>query len=223
MDANSKHALALRTSETSAVEPCSSCAPRTWDVQLQIKPMVNGFSVTDGAFDDGLIRALKDWFSKATIWHTPKWRHVLEASLLDGLNCDAVLNMAMALKDQLGNHLVLENVWAWKYMHNDPSSAYNTSHESKAQILAAIWVDEGHETEGLQLIKGQQKQFIQRQPNRLVLWGADWTGMVHVKGGRNIPYFDRRVDLLMSFERTLGLKLYPGLSESKRWVSKGGT
>ena len=185
---------------------------------MQLEPIVDGFSITDGAFDPGLMRALKEWFVRATVWHTVIQGRILQATLLDGLNCQAVVNMARALKSQLRRPtLVLENIWAWKYHdHVDAPMAYNNSFNEPPDLMAAIWVD-GGEGEGLELVKGPRKHFIKRQGNRIVLWGSDWTGVAVRKEKGLVQYKDRRVDLMMSFRRSLGLKLYPGLTESRRW------
>ena len=191
---------------------------------MKLEPIVDGFSTTDGAFDPKLMRALKEWFATATVWHTVKFQgRILQATLLDGLNCQALLKMAMALKSQLRLSrpaLVLENIWAWKYNEQVEAPAYNSSfNEPSPDIMAAIWVDGGEDGEGLELVKGTRKHFIKRQRSRIVLWGSDWTGAFVVRKDQKglVQYKDRRVDLMMSFRRSLGLKLYPGLTESRRW------
>lgn len=190
---------------------------------LQIEPL-DGFTTIDDAFNGTLMMGLKEWFSRATIWHTPKFQgRILQASLLDGLNCEAVLNIAMALKSRFSG-LVLENIWAWK--HNEyisPTPVHNGSwYEFAPDVLALLWVGGGNEIEGLELSSDNKQHFIQRQENRMVLWTPQWNGTIRAAADTIVAaYAARRVDLLMSFRKSLGLKKYPGLTEqNQRWSQK---
>ena len=197
---------------------------------LQIEPL-DGFRTIDGAFNRTLMKGLTEWFSKATIWHTPKFQgRILQASLLDGLNCEAVLNIAMALKSQFSSRFfVLENIWAWKYNEyiSTPIPVHNNSwYEFAPDVLALLWVGDGKEIEGLELSSEDKQHFIQRQENRMVLWTPEWNGTIRAAETRKdttkvAGYAARRVDLLMSFRKSLGLKMYPGLTEqNQRWSQK---
>ena len=172
------------------------------------------------------MKGLTEWFSKATVWHTPKFQgRILQASLLDGLNCEAVLNIAMALKSQFSSFFVLENIWAWKYNEyiSTPIPVHNNSwYEFAPDVLALLWVGDGKEIEGLELSSEDKQHFIQRQENRMVLWTPRWNGTIRAAETRKdttvAGYAARRVDLLMSFRKSLGLKMYPGLTEqNQRW------
>ncbi|CAK9040163.1 Hypothetical protein (Fragment) [Durusdinium trenchii] len=182
------------------------------EVNITIDPLVDSFSVTDGILNSSLVEALADWFAEATIWHAPHLQgQLLQASLLDGLNCEALMSVASGFKSQLRT-LVLENMWAWKLNAMDthpPVRVYSNSQFGAPDLLLLFWVSDGEESEGLELTRSKRRHFIQRRKNRVVLWGPEWIGALHF-GRAQSEYRAKQVDLIMSFRKSFGHKLYPG-------------
>ncbi|CAJ1428153.1 unnamed protein product, partial [Effrenium voratum] len=107
------------------------------------------------------------------------------------------------------SRLVLEKMLAWKWL----GTANPPMPVDSADLLVVLWVADGSEGDGLQLIRGEEEHLIRQRRNRVVLWRNDWRGILHsVK--KEVRYEDQRVDLLLSFGASLGHKLYPGWTRS---------
>ncbi|CAE7197434.1 rskn-1 [Symbiodinium natans] len=174
------------------------------------------------------------WMAQATIWHAPKWDgSVLEASLLDGLNCEALLSLVQALcslklvQSMAGRHgaqLVVDDMWAWKYdpalnSVSVPIEAGSWSGDPPDLLAALSLSREPGPDDGIRLERGTEKRFLPRRQNQLVLWTRAWKGGASLSMDKDVRYEHRPVDLFVAFRKSLGHKVYPGWTAhmSTRW------
>ncbi|CAE7774913.1 rskn-1 [Symbiodinium sp. CCMP2592] len=192
------------------------------------------FLVVDRVLRPEVADQLQTWLAQATIWHSPKDGGILQASLLDALNGEGLIELIKAfgaceqvqsvLHKHHGAKLVLDDMWAWKYdlSWRNPSLPVESDSwvGSAPDVLAVVSFKETGAEDGWSFARGSEKHFIPRRQNQLVLWTA-WKGGWSLSMAQNmdVRYEDRPVDLFLGFRKSLGHKVYPGLTAhtSTRW------
>lgn len=121
-----------------------------------------------------------------------------------------------------GHFVCMGVLWKYDLAWINPSLPIQADSWSGSgpDVLAVVSFKETGAADGWRVARGSEKRFIPRRQNQLVLWTA-WKGgwSLSMAQDMDVRYEDRPVDLFLGFRKSLGHKVYPGLTAhtSTRW------